>query len=551
MTFSATAVGPARNSPERPGLAYVRAVDAVRLANETVGDALVRLSNDRGNHPALIWLTDTGLGSMTWEALHRRSSTVASTLLASNPSRKRVALVAPNSVDWIVAMFGCALAGMSVVPISPSATNNEARHMLSQTRVGVVLAAQSVGELAAHQRMCEIAGQLSPRPIVRHISGWSAPTQAPSRAERVGPDDEFLLQHTSGTTGFPKAASLSHSAAMNCARVYAHACSARAGQRWLSPLPLHHVGASVTGVLAALSVGATYVVVERFTKEMALRAIREARPAILGLVPTMMVDLLDVPGVSASDFSSVRTVIGGASAVDPHLVEEMERRLKVTFLVGYGQSEAPAMALSARDDPVAVRTHTLGHCLPGRDYYICDRTGATLSTGSVGELCVRGPLIMSGYLRPDGSLDPAVDDAGWLHTGDLCSIDDQGVLTFRGRIREVIIRGGVNIYPAEVEHALATHEFVAEVAVFGVPDPRLGERVVGTILSRSGAHIGPDEMAEFAKSKLSQHKCPSEWIVASTLPRTSTGKVRKHLLRQWYEDGSLHARCGDLPEKSS
>jgi fatty-acyl-CoA synthase len=290
----------------------------------------------------------------------------------------------------------------------------------------------------------------------------------------------------------------------------------------------------------------TYVVIERFTTEIALRAIRETRPAVVGLVPTMIIDLLGVAGVSPSDFSSVRTVAGGASAVDPGLIEDVEHRLGVTFLVGYGQTEAPAMAASAPSDPTPIRTQTLGHCLPGRDYYICDRDGRVMPTGSVGELCVRGPLIMSGYLRSDGSVDHAVDDAGWLHTGDLCSMDDQGVLTFRGRLREVIIRGGENIYPAEVEHVLTTHPSVAEAAVFGAPDKRLGERVIAAVLPRAGARIDSKELDAFAKSRLSRHKRPAEWITVTTLPRTSTGKVRKHLLRQWYEEGRVRSAAEPL-----
>jgi fatty-acyl-CoA synthase len=320
---------------------------------------------------------------------------------------------------------------------------------------------------------------------------------------------------------------LSHRAALSSARVWADAIGLQAGETWLNPLPVHHIGGSVTGVLSTLSVAGTYVVVERFTTETALRVLRESRPRVVGLVPTMIIDLLAVPGVSPADFSSVRTVAGGASAVDPGLIEEMERRLGITFLVGYGQSEAPAMAASSSSDPMALRTRTLGHCLPGRDYYyICDRADRVVRTGVVGELCVRGPLIMSGYLQADGSVYHAVDDAGWLHTGDLCSMDDQGILTFRGRVREVVIHDGENIYPAEVEHVLMTHPSVAEAAVFGAPDDRLGERVIAAVLPRAGTRIDAEELDAFAHTQLSRPKRPAEWIPVATLPRTSTGKVR-------------------------
>jgi acyl-CoA synthetase (AMP-forming)/AMP-acid ligase II len=531
---------PGPTTPQRPGLAYVRAIDTACLGEESVDQALNRVARDSGSDPALVWLTDNGVGSMTWAELGELARRAAAALLNVDPRRGRVALVAPNSVEWIVAMFGCAIAGMPVVPINPSATDSEVLHMLSQTQATVILAAERVGERAVCQRMREVAEQLSPPPVVRAIAGISDSsmhTLPKSVAARAS--DEFLVQHTSGTTGLPKAAVLSHRAALGSARVWADAIGLRTGETWLNPLPLHHVGGSVSGVLTTLLVAGTYVVIEHFTSDATLRAIREARPAVVGLVPTMITDLMATPGVSPSDFSSVRTVAGGATVVDSGLIEDVERRLGVTCLVGYGQSEAPAMAASTPSDPTSIRTQTLGHCLPGRDYYICDRGGAVLPVGSVGELCVRGPLVMSGYLRPDGSVDRPFEDAGWLHTGDLCSMDDQGVLTFRGRLREVIVRGGENIYPAEVERVVNTHPSVVEAAVFGVPDKRLGERVIAAVLSQAGTPIDPAELAAFTKLRLSRHKRPTEWIMAATLPRTSAGKVRKHVLRQAYEDSAI------------
>jgi acyl-CoA synthetase (AMP-forming)/AMP-acid ligase II len=514
----------------------VRAIDTASLDEERVDEALARVVRDSGSNPALMWLSDNGVGSMTWAELGELASRAAATLLDLNPQRGRVALAAHNSVDWIVAMFGCALAGMPVVPMSPSATDGEVRHMLLQTQATVILAAERVGEHPVYQRMCALAKQLSPRPVIRTIAGISERTTYTLPKDiATHASGEFLVQHTSGTTGLPKAAVLSHRAALGSARIWADAIGLQTGETWLDPLPLHHVGGSVSGVLTALSVAGTYVVIEHFTSDTALRVIREARPAVVGLVPTMIIDLLATPGVSPSDFSSVRNLAGGAGIVDPGLVEGVEHQLGVTCLVGYGQSEAPAMAASTPSDPTPIRTQTLGHCLPGRDYYICDRDGTVLPVGSVGELCVRGPLVMSGYLRSDGSVDRPFDDAGWLHTGDLCSMDDQAVLTFRGRLREVIVRGGENIYPAEIERVLTTHPSVAEAAVFGVPDKRLGERVIAAVLPQAGAPIDPAELAVFAESRLSRHKRPTEWIMAATLPRTSAGKVRKHVLRQTYE----------------
>jgi fatty-acyl-CoA synthase len=522
----------------------VEAAASVELSQDTVGDRLVQLAGNTPDESALMWLTETGIGSMTWSQLYSRANGAASALVRLNPHRRRVALVSFNSVDWIVAMFGCALAGMPVVPIGASVTDVEAEQLLSLARVGVVLAVGSVGDDPVLDRMHAVAKRLAPRPAVCAIDEINTPaTQLVQTESVVESADEFLLQFTSGTTGVPKAASLSHRAALNSALLYAQACGARAGEAWLNPLPLYHVGGSVSGVVATLAYGGVYIVVERFSAQVLLRALRETRPALVGLVPTMIIDLLAMPSVSPSDFSSVRLVIGGGTAVDPGLIDDVETQLGITFGVAYGQSEAPMMAASSPDDTVMVRTRTLGRCLPGRDYRVVDTTGHVVPTGTLGELCVRGPLVMSGYLQPDGTLDPGLDEQGWMHTGDLCTMDDGGVLTFRGRIREVIIRGGVNVYPAEVEQTLQAHPDVAEIAVFGVADKRLGERVVAAVIPAADHHVDLGVLTSFARSKLSPNKRPTEWILASTLPRTSTGKVRKHLLGQWYEEGTLEANC--------
>lgn len=536
---------PGLDARQRPGYAYLRLRDSAELSRESVDQALARVAYERGQQPALVWFEPSGPMSMTWKELYRRACTAASAFLELNPNRARTALIAPNSVDWIVAMYGCAIAGMAVVPISPSASDPEVAHMLSQSRVGLVLAARSVGDRPVLQRICDIAAQLNPSPVVRDIAGRSelSPTVLEPVANADKCSDEFLVQHTSGTTGLPKAAVLSHRAAFNVAKLHADAIGLRAGETYLNPLPLFHVGGSITGLLEALAIAGTFVVIERFNSAIALRAVREFSPAVIGTVPTMLIDLLALPGVSPSDFSSVRTVMGGATAVDPALIDEIENKLGLRFIVSYGQSEAPGMTTCVPADPIELRMQTIGHCLPGRDYYICDRDGSVLHTGSIGELCVRGPLIMSGYLKENGSIDPSVDSEGWLRTGDLCSMDDRGVVTFQGRVREVIIRGGENVYPAEVEHVLTTHPSVVQAAVFGVSDHRLGERVVAAVLPHTDAKIDADDLSAFAAERLSRYKRPVEWVIATVLPRTSTGKVRKHLLQQWYEAGTIAVNC--------
>lgn len=513
-------------------MSFVSGIDRLELVPGSVGDALIARAADAADQPALMW-TGEEPAQLTWSQLADRARRGAAVLLGLNPARRRVALMGANSVDWITAMFACAVAGMPVVPISPTASAAEARHQLTRARAAVVLA--DVGGVL--RSVAECVAELPEPPSVRDIAQLDgAGTAAPVV---VSHDDEFLLQFTSGTTGLPKAASLSHRAALNTAAVFARACGARTGDRWFNPLPLHHVGGLVTGMVAVLSFGGAFTVVPRFSPGSALDAIRQIRPTWAGLVPTMMIDILGLPGVTAGDFASLRLIAGGAAAVDPHLIDDMENRLGVTTMVAYGQSEAPAMTASAVDDDVRVRTRTLGRCLPGRDLAVCDASGAPVPTGEVGELCVRGPLGMTGYLREDGSIDPDADDEGWRRTGDLCVMTDDGVLSFVGRIREVIIRGGLNVYPAEVEHALSSHESLSEIAVFGVPDDRLGERVVAAVVPAGRVDVDVASLIALSDVALNRYKRPVEYLIVTDLPRTSSGKVRKHVLQQWYADGAL------------
>lgn len=431
-------------------------------------------------------------------------------------------LAAVGSADWLTAMYGCALVGMSVVPISPFSTPAEIRRVIEHCAGGVVLACSNAAEAVA--RTC---AEMPEPPAVRSIADWPPAADIPLECP-VGPGDEFLVQYTSGTTGEPKGVRLSHLAVLNSAGFFADGAEARTGDVWFNPLPLHHVGGFVSGVLSCLAIGGTHVAVERFTAADALRILREFRPALVGMVPTMLIDLLANPGVSERDFTSVRVVIGGATDIDPRLVDELERHLGIRFLVGYGQSESPCMAMTFPSDDAQTRTRSLGHPLPGRDYYIGDEYGNVVSTGTDGELFVRGPLDMLGYVGAEP--EAHAHDYHWRPTGDVCSLSDAGVLTFRGRIRDVIIRGGTNIYPGEVEHVLSTHPEVAEVAVIGVPDPRLGQRVVATVRLRPDSDLNADDLSDFASHHLGSQKRPTAWVFVKEFPRTSTGKVRKHLL---------------------
>ncbi|MEE6174919.1 class I adenylate-forming enzyme family protein [Mycobacterium sp. 050134] len=529
---------------ERQGLSYLKRTDAAELTRETVGQTLLRTAAERPDKPALLCLTERGVAAMSWSELLTAASAAAHELTRINPTRARVVVVGGNSTDWIVAVYGASLAAMPVVPLSPATTVDEIAAVLGDFTGGAILVDDRSGDHVLRDRSIEACASAGCDAVVRPIGDWP-PTADATFCEPSPAADEFLVQYTSGTTGRPKPASLSHVAALNAARLFAEGAGGVTGDVWLNPLPLYHVGGLVSGLLSCLSISGTYIVIERFSAEVALRAVREAHPSFVGMVPTMLIDLLDQPGVAPSDFASVRTVFGGATDVDPRLIAEVEDRLGVRFNVGYGQSESPCMAMTWSTDSAEVRTSSLGHPLPGRDYCLVDSEGLVLPVGQAGELCVRGPLNMSGYLQPGGTLDPDTSGAGWRRTGDICVLDDSGILRIRGRSREVIIRGGINIYPAEVEQRLSAHPAVREVAVFGVPDRRLGQKVVAAVLPAVGATVKPADLAVFAEDTLSPSKRPARWLVLEEFPRTASGKVQKHVLQQLLTERSASLDEGD------
>lgn len=516
---------------ERQGLSYLKLTDAAELTRETVGQTLLRVAAEHPERPALLWLTEAGVAEMSWSELAARASAAARELTRINPTRARIVVLGGNSTEWIVAVYGASLAAMPVVPLSPATTVDELRAVLGDFEAGAILVDDRSGDHVLRDRSIEACASAGSGSVVRPMGDWP-PTVDVAFCEPSSAADEFLVQYTSGTTGRPKAASLSHLTALNAARLFAEGTGGDTGDVWLNPLPLYHVGGLVSGLLSCLSISGTYIVIERFSAEVALRAVREARPCFIGMVPTMLIDLLDQPDVVPSDFASVRTVLGGATDVDPQLIADVEGRLGIRFGIAYGQSEAPCIAMTFPTDSAEVRTRSLGHPLPGRDYCLADSEGVVQPVGQAGELCVRGPLNMSGYLQPGGTLDPDTGGAGWRRTGDVCILDDSGVLRIRGRSRDVIIRGGANIFPAEVEQRLSTHPAVREVAVFGVPDRRLGQKVVAAVLPVEGATVKPADLAAFAEDTLSPSKRPTRWLVLEEFPRTASGKVRKHLLQQ-------------------
>jgi fatty-acyl-CoA synthase len=305
---------------------------------------------------------------------------------------------------------------------------------------------------------------------------------------------------------------------------------------WINAMPMFHVGGCGLSTVGPMSSLGTQVMLDRFDPALVLQVVESERATFLGGVPTMLIGLLEHPDFASRDLSSLEVVLSGGAAVAPELVVHIERELGVKFLVAFGQTEAHGHVCQTRpDDTPEDKARTIGRPLPFIELRITDpATGATVEHGEVGEICARHGALMSGYLDDPVATSAAIDADGWLHTGDLGTMDARGYVTFTGRLKEVIVRGGENIHPREIEDVLFMHPDVAEAAVIGVPDERWGEQVAAFVRLHPSAHATADELRTHVRTLLAPQKVPATVTFVDALPLNASGKVQKFVLvEQW------------------
>ncbi len=349
-------------------------------------------------------------------------------------------------------------------------------------------------------------------------------------------DDVINIQYTSGTTGFPKAVMLTHHNILNNAWFSARSMHFGDLDRLVVPVPFYHCFGMVLANLLCFSVGACIIIgSEHFDAEKVLEAITAERCSAIHGVPTMFIEILEHAEFEKFDLSSLRTGIMAGAPCPPELMARVIEEMHCTeILIGYGETEAsPLTHLTTRDDSLERRTETVGHNLPHQEVKIVDtETGATVELGEIGEICFRGYHVMRGYYDEPDKTAKAIDSAGWLFSGDLGTMDADGYVRITGRRKEMIIRGGENIYPREIEDFLFSHPKIAEVAVFGVPDERLGEQVAAWIQLHSGQNATEDEIRDFCKDKIAYFKIPRYIRFVDEFPMTVTGKLQKFKMRE-------------------
>lgn len=513
-----------------------RPLRVVDWREATVGSLLVDAVRRWPDRIAVQWPADGGLRALTWRQVwqHARQGAVQ---LNTSPQRGPVAIYAPNGPGWYIALWAVALSGLPLVPINPALTQRELVDIIESSCATTVLAARDFRgrDLVAVAQSHAVCGL-----TVADIDQWYA-TAGPATLDGdvdvsdpiAMPADTFVIQYTSGTTGKPKGAVLSHRVCVNAALTMIPGWRCTDDEVCCSALPLHHIGALTAHALAFASIGAQYVLLSSAPPRQFIETAQAAGATMLAGVPTTYLRLLDDPELASISLPNVRVLMIGGASIPAVMIQRIEDRFGARASVMYGQSEAPAITVTDLDDPDWVKAYSVGRTLPMREVRVVDvGTQDPAGCGQVGEIWVRTPIRMDGYHGDPSSTRSAIDENGWLHTGDLGSLDAEGLLYFHGRLRDMIVRGGENIYPREIEAILEDIPDVEQAAVLGLPDPEWGEIVGAAVVLRPGALTSVADLSAWVARRVAPFKRPAVWRIVDELPMTASGKPQKFKIAQ-------------------
>ncbi|MCW3000393.1 MAG: AMP-binding protein [Solirubrobacterales bacterium] len=523
---------------------YAHGTSQVPLLGETIGanlDRTVARWPERpglvSRHQALRW---------TYAELGARVDGLAGGLLAAGIAKgDRVGIWSPNCAEWTLVQYATAKIGAVLVNLNPAYRTHELAYALRQSGIRLLVAAPVFKTSDYRAMVGEVRGECPALEQVVFLESpeWDqlAQTQpdADALAERAATlscDDAINIQYTSGTTGFPKGATLSHHNILNNGFFVGELCSYTAEDRVCIPVPFYHCFGMVMGNLACTSHGALMVIpAPSFEPEATLAAVAEERCTSLYGVPTMFIAELEHPGFAGFDLSSLRT---GIMAGSPCPIEVMRRVVSEMHMsevsICYGMTEtSPVSTQTRRDDELERRVTTVGRPGPHIEVKVVDPvTGLTVARGEPGEFCTRGYSVMLGYWEDAERSAEAIDTAGWMHTGDLATMDDDGYCKIVGRIKDMVIRGGENVYPREIEEFLYGHPDIADVQVVGVPDRRFGEELCAWVRLREGAGLTDEDVRGFCRGRLAHFKVPRYVLFVEEFPMTVTGKIQKFKMRE-------------------
>jgi fatty-acyl-CoA synthase len=473
---------------------------------------------------------------LSWAELDREATRVARGLagLGLLPG-DRAGIWATNCVEWVLLQYGAARAGLVLVNVNPAYRSYELSFVLRRSRIKALFL-RAADARTNYRAILEECGA----PVCTVWLGEASWEQMLANGcdlppHQAQPNDVANIQYTSGTTGSPKGVLLTHRNLVNNGLMLARGFRATEQDRICVPVPMYHCFGCVIGTMVSLTTGAAMILpAATFDPRATLAAIQAERATALYGVPTMFIAELEHPDFDQFDCSSLRTgIMAGAPCPAAVMTRVMENMHCAGITIAYGQTESsPAITMSGVDDPMELRVSTIGKALPNTEVKIVGPGGATLPVGEPGELLTRGYLVMKGYDEEPEATAATIDSEGWLRTGDLAAMRDDGYLVFTGRSKDLIIRGGENIYPREVEDFLRLHPKIADVSVVGLPDARLGETVLAWIKLRAGETANEEEIRAFCKDRIVYFKIPQHVRFVEAFPMTVTGKVRKIDIRR-------------------
>jgi fatty-acyl-CoA synthase len=543
---------------------YAHRAWATSLLNDTIGGCLDKAAARWPGREAVV-VCDQDV-RMTFAELRHEADRLAAGLIALGlQPGDRVGLWSPNNIGWVLSQYATAKAGLILVNLNPGYRVTELEYALNKVECRALITSRQfktsdyigiLRELAPELDYCTPGALRSGRlphlttviqmsntdepgsytlDAVRRLGGPAELVRLTELTGVLQPDDPINIQFTSGTTGSPKAATLTHHGILNNGFFFGEVAGVREGDRYCNPMPLYHVGGMVLGSICGVAHGITMVYIgEAFDPLAALEAIQSERCQAFGGVPTMFVSILNHPSFAQYNLSTLRLgFIGGSPCpidVMQRIMDEMHIR---DVVIIYGMTElSGGSTQTSPGDTLEQRVTTIGRVQPHMEVKIADPEGRLVPLGTQGEICFRGYMVMRGYWDSEAETRETIDPARWLHSGDLGTMDEDGYITITGRSKDMLIRGGENIYPREIEEFLFTHPAVSDVYVFGVPDDRLGEELCAWIRPRPGFAVTEEEIRAFCRGRITHFKIPRYVRFVETFPMTVTGKVQKFVMRE-------------------